>query len=321
MRILFIYSANNNFGISPIVSRQADALINLGHQIDIGYFPIFGRGIFGYLKSTIKLKFHLRKHQYDILHAHYAFAGYVATLAKSNEPLVVSLMGSDALFGTPFRQISFILSKYSWAWVILKSEALNVKLQLMSRFIIIPNGVNLDIFRPTIKSAARASLGLSPGKKYILFAANPERTEKDFEFAKAVFNSLTKNEWELLVVYDRKPEEMPLYLNACDCLILTSRYEGSPNIVKEAMACNCPVVSTNVGDVVWLLDGVDNCYISERDPVIFANFVEKVINKEIQEHKISGRERVKNLKLDSNSMARKIFEIYSTVNERRDEEK
>ncbi len=103
---------------------------------------------------------------------------------------------------------------------------------------------------------------------------------------------------------------MHIYLNATDVLLLTSKWEGSPNVIKEAMACNCPIVSTNVGDVKWLLDGVEGCFITTNDPRDVADKINKALNFK---SKTKGRDKLFRLGFDSEHIAKKIIKVYEEL--------
>ena len=100
-------------------------------------------------------------------------------------------------------------------------------------------------------------------KKYIIWCSNPNRPEKNWPLAQAAVESVKCNVEgvELVAVYDKTPEEVCTYMNAADCLLLTSDSEGSPNVIKEAMACNCPIVTTDVGDVEERLHDLEGCFV------------------------------------------------------------
>jgi teichuronic acid biosynthesis glycosyltransferase TuaC len=89
---------------------------------------------------------------------------------------------------------------------------------------------------------------------------------------------------------------------------LTSLHEGSPNIIKEAMACNCPIVSTDVGDVRDVVSGTEGCYVTTYDPEDIAEKLKSALqfNK-----RTAGREKIQHL--DSNIIAHKIISIYKTI--------
>jgi glycosyltransferase involved in cell wall biosynthesis len=124
-----------------------------------------------------------------------------------------------------------------------------------SRNTVLPNGVDRDRFRPEDRELARARLGWKPDERVVLFAADPNVARKRYWLARDAVEYAAGIEptVRLEVATGVAPERMPTLMNAADCLVLTSVSEGSPNVVKEALAVNLPVVATAVGDVRELL--------------------------------------------------------------------
>lgn len=321
MNILFVCSGKaGHTDISPFIKAQANSLIPLTDKLDI--YPIPGKGLLGYFKSVAPLRRLIKKNAYDVIHAHYSLSGFVAWLAafgvknKKNSPRVlVSLLGSDvnskALRRFYIRSLSFI-----WKAVIVKSDEMKVKLGL-KRALVIPNGVDLNIFKPLDKQVCRQALGLESQTKYLLFAADPVREVKNYPLALEAFNlfqttnsQLSTANCQLLTLGNVPHSDIPKYLNACDALLLTSKWEGSPNIVKEAMACSMPVVSTQVGDVKWLFGDVEGYFLTQHEPNDVAEKIKAVLDFS---GKTKGRERLIELGLDSESVAKRIVEVYNSV--------
>jgi glycosyltransferase involved in cell wall biosynthesis len=148
-------------------------------------------------------------------------------------------------------------------------------------------------------------------KKYIIFVSDPSRKEKNFELAKKAIHLLQKKvNVELFVVFNENglsAETICNYMNATDALLMTSNYEGSPNVVKEAMACNCPIVSTDVGDVSTVIGATNGCFITENTPEDIALKLEEAINF----GKTNGRENIGYL--DSIKVAHQISCLYKQV--------
>ena len=126
-------------------------------------------------------------------------------------------------------------------------------------------------------------------KKYILFASNPARPEKNFALAKQTIENLNNDKIELKVVYDVDHKLMPIYLNAADVLLLTFKWEGSPNIVKEVIACNIPVVATKVDDIDYLFGNTEGDYYTDPDPDKLAGKINYILNNEIN---TNNRQRI-----------------------------
>ena len=354
MKILFVSSGNNKFGISPIVKAQGESLKAAG--VEVEYFTVVGKGYKGYLKNIFRLRKHLKKNKYDIVHSHFFLSSVVATFANPKK-LVVSLMGSDAYTSRLWNCLIKIFAN-RWDAVIVKSEKMKDILGL-SNCNVLPNGVDFEKFYPIDKEIAREKLGWN-NHKYVLFASSTNRPEKNFELASEAVELLNDKEIELDTLQDIPHDLIVYYLNAADVLLMTSKYEGSPNIIKEAMACNCPIVSTDVGDVKWVIGGTDGCYliskkINDKKPALSLSKGKKTQSELIKEttdklrHKskkidksksrsadvkavtsgikealefaekigrTKGRERIIELKLDSENVAAVILNIYAkTLNE------
>ena len=305
IKILFVCSGNK--GISSIVKSQADSLISKGIELKIS--PIIGKGVWGYLNNIPSLKKQIEAMKPDIIHSHYSYCGIISSMASKKVPIIASLMGSDTHQSKFMKFIIKFFSDYRWTKTIVKSEDMKLRLNFKNA-IVLPNGVNLDLFKPLDKKECRINLGWELDHKYILFAANPDRKEKNFALAQSAMNNIKMNHAELKIVYNRNHSQMPVYLNAADILLLTSKWEGSPNIVKEAMACNIPVVSTKVGDIEYLFGNIEGYYYTDHDSDKLAEKINYVLNNDI---KPNGRQRIIDLKLDSESVANKLIQLYQEV--------
>src|SRR5581483_11077004 len=172
---------------------------------------------------------------------------------------------------------------------------------------IIPSGLDFDLFRPCPQPDARLRLGLKPGFRYILFAASPANPIKRYGLAQAAVDRLhPRYRAKLIVATGVEPTLMPDYMSACDVLLLTSLHEGSPNVVKEALACNLPVVSTDVGDVSERIKSVEGCVLCESDdPQVLAAGLGAVLDRS---QRIAGRPAVD--ELDEVLLTRKVIAVY-----------
>ena len=302
MRVLFVCSGNS--GISPIIEAQAKSLRETGLHLEIT--PIIGKGFWGYLSSLSKIRKQIKEFSPKIIHAHYSFCGIVVSLA-TRKPVITSLMGSDVKSSGLWRIIIRYFVRYVWHITIVKSEDMKKSLDLKtSKIHVIPNGVDLNLFKPMDKIKSREKLGWDLDKRIVLFAANPKRPEKNYNLAKAAIDALDRKDVELKVVYDVAHECMPLFMNAADTLLLTSLWEGSPNVVKEAMACNTPVVSTDVGDIKELFGDTVGCSIANNRAEDVCRELVKMLDSDLP---AEGRVRIKTMGIDSQSVARKIFNL------------
>lgn len=304
MKVLFVSGGNSSSGISPLIRAQGDSLTNLGLKID--YFLIVGKGLKGYLANVKPLREKIRSGKYDLVHAHFSFCGFVAALAGA-QPLVVSLMGWNVRKPLLRMMIKLINRKF-WRACIVKSAEMQNYLKIRD-LILLPNGVDLELFQPMDQQKARTYLGWKPGVVHILFAANPTRPIKDYPLAKEAFAMLSRNtRAELHVLRDINHSDMPYLYNAADVVLLTSKAEGSPNVIKEAMACNCKIVSTDVGDVKERFGNLPACYICEHDPADVCSCLLQALEFK---GPVNTREAV--LGLDSKLIAGKLLSVYQEI--------
>jgi len=299
------------------VSRQIESLRAIGAEVDV--LAIKGVPKLKYLQALPSLRALARS--VDLIHAHYGYCGWLARL-QSSKPVVVSFMGDD-LLGTPdaegrLEPLSKLVVQVD-RWLARTVDAVIVKSAEMAKVVapveayVVPNGVDLQLFRPMDPYEARALLGWPEGKRYILFPGNPDIPRKGFPLAQAVVTRASKQMSEPLTLVPLKrvaPDQVPLYMNACDAMVMTSFIEGSPNVVKEAVACNLPVVSVPVGDVPELLDGVEGYTICPRDAEALT---EALVSTLAGGQRVDGRAALKRKGLDLESVARRLMKIYADV--------
>jgi teichuronic acid biosynthesis glycosyltransferase TuaC len=308
MRVLFISSGNSKNGISPLVKKQGETLQKAG--VDVKFFKIKGKGVQGYFRNIFIFRTFLKKNQCDIIHAHYSLSAFVASIAGAR-PLVVSLMGSDVHSRYYYVFLNKFFRRFFWDSCIVKSEGMKAASKIHDSAVI-PNGIDLSTYYFISKEEARQKLGLDKEKMFILFASDPTREEKNISLLNLAIEEF-ENKVELLIVNDKTQEELNLYYNAVDVVLLTSHHEGSPNIVKEAMVCNSPVVSTDVGDVRLLFGGKPGHFITSFDPADVAEKIKFALEFREKHGQTNGRERIIELGLDSETVAGKIIEIYNKV--------
>ncbi|MFB6180087.1 MAG: glycosyltransferase family 4 protein [Halorientalis sp.] len=242
--------------------------------------------------------------EYDLIHANFGLTT-PAAIAQPNLPVVVSLWGTD-LYG-PYGWVT----KSSLAFVdeiIVMSEQMAADLDRDCH--VIPHGVDLDLFSPEPQSNAQDALGWSQEKKHVLFPYPPRREVKNYPRAKRVVDQArarVDGSIELHTLSGIAHDEMSQYMNAADVLLLTSNREGSPNTVKEALACNLPVVATNVGDVAERLDGVSYSRVGQSE----AELVDGLCRALAADERSNGRQAAAAVSLDA--MAEEICAVFESA--------
>jgi glycosyltransferase involved in cell wall biosynthesis len=309
MKVLFVASGNKSVGaVSAFVQSQYDSLVKEG--VEMRLFPVVGHGVRGYLKNLSALRRTVKEFRPDIIHAHYSTCGYLAELAAcgTRSKVVVSLLGSFPEKNLRYALIKFCV-RHVWDATIVKSE--RTRMQLGEDVPVIPNGVNLDSFQLKPREEARKAVSFEDDKKYVIFVSNPDRVEKNYPLAAAAVARLSDETVELYPVFNKTHDEVVDYMCAADALLMTSLSEGSPNVIKEAMACNCPLVVTDVGDVRWVTEGVEGCHVADTyDPAELARLLQETL---LFGRRTTGRERILSLGLTTESVARKIIAVYTGI--------
>lgn len=318
MNILIIGKQKKDKSLSILTHRQVKSLKQSSKDTTISTYSIKHSGVKGYFRSYTKLKKYLSKQNHCIIHAHYSLIGVIVLLACNKEKVVVSFMGSDVYFnGLIFKAARWIVLRKA-DHIIVKSEQLRQKFPHKKNISVIPNGVDLELFRPIDKSQAQERLTWSKDKVHILFPASKDRFEKNYPLAEQAIQLLkTKYNIELHLLENIAPDEVPFYLNAADLVLLTSRWEGSSNVTKEAMACNTPVVSTNVGDASELFKGIEGYFIAEHTASELVKQLERTISFAMEKQKTQGREQIIRLGLDEASIAIKLIDVYHQLEVRK----
>ena len=302
MRILVVASYNKN-RFAPFIQEQVEALKKAG--CETAFLGIQGKGLKGYLKNLPALKQQIKEFQPDVVHAHYGLSGLLANLQRKT-PVVTTYHGSDINDRKvlPFSKLAMQLS----AWNVFVSRKTMDIAHPKKDYTLLPCGVDLSDLQLTLKEEARQKMNLEGNKRYILFAGAFNNKVKNAPLAKEAVALLQEDNVELIELKGYSREEVTLLMCAVDALLMTSFTEGSPQVIKEAMACGCPIVSVDVGDVKERMVGVDGCYVvSTRGPQNIAEVLKRAI---AFEGKTSGRESVIVDGLTNEQVVPRLIKIY-----------
>jgi len=325
MRVLFVtnmWPDEVRPWYGSFVHSQARSLEAIGLEVDVlairGYASQWE-----YLRGAGEMVRRSLRARHDIVHAHYGHSAIIARLGLGR-PLVVSYCGDD-LLGTPtpgrptemtaasrrlartFAQVARVASA-----TITKSRQMELELpeSMRPRNHVIPNGVDLDFFKPIDRAQARRRLGWEAQEKVALFVGNPSNERKNHALAeRAVARAAAERpQLRLRVASGIAPEDVPVWMSAADALVHPSWSEGSPNTVKEAMACELPVVATPVGDVPERLDGIPGCHVAAADEEAFAAGVLDAID-----HGRCPEARAAVAELSIDRVAHRVAAVYESV--------
>ena len=279
MRVLFVtnrYPTEESPGSSPAIEQQRRALQQLGHDVDL-LFIQSERFRIEYLRAMWRVFWLCEvKGRYDVVHAHYGYCGIVARM-QWRSPVVVTFRGSDIMYSRQ-RPISRLAARLADSSIVM-TEEMRQTLGLDAR--VIPYGIDLEIFQPRDQMEARRRLGLPADVPIVLFPYAPSRVVKRFDLVEEAMAIVKHSfpEARLLAIHDKPPVAVADYMNAADVMVLASNREGAPSAVKEAMGCNLPIVSVDVGDVATTIAGIEGCHLVEQSPEGIAEKVTLVLNK------------------------------------------
>jgi glycosyltransferase involved in cell wall biosynthesis len=318
-----IYPSSDAPGWGTFVEQQVKGLRRVGLEVEVLFADRARNGPGIYRKLSTTLQERVTHTSPALIHVMYGgLIAEVVTRVVRDRPTVVSFCGSD-LLGEPLsgrlRRLAAglgVLASRAAArradGVIVKSvnlrDALPFKVQ--RKVVVVPNGVDLVRFRPMCRVECRARLGWEDGGFHVLFPANSGNAVKRPWLAQAAVDVLRAagTQAELHHLSGVPHEMVPLWLNASDALLLTSQHEGSANVIKEALACDIPVVSVDVGDARERLRNVDGCHIAAPDATDLAC---KLMLVHDGARRVEGRAAVANLSLEA--VARRLKEFYEVL--------
>jgi glycosyltransferase involved in cell wall biosynthesis len=302
---------------APFIARQVEFLRRAGINVEVFAFR-GAKNPINYLKAWRRLRRKLKRERYDLIHAQFGQSGLLAMPKRI--PLVVTLRGDDilgvnrpgrrpAFYGQLLRRLSQLVAARSDA-VIIVADHMRDHIPSSAPIHVIPSGLDFDSLTRLPQTEARRRLELPEGERLVLFACNPADERKGFDLARRAVEMLNARlPARLIVAWGVPHAEIPVYMSACDVFVFTSSQEGSPNVVKEALACDLPVVSVAVGDVRQRLQGVEGCEVCvDERPETIAAALERSLRRG---GRIRGREAVQSL--DERLLTKKVIDIYWSV--------
>lgn len=328
-RVLYIIPANSQNGFlkySSFVKREIKAVENKGVDTECYFFTARLNPV-SLLRASKELKDIISSFRPDILHAQFGtVTSYLVSNTKPEMPWLITFGGND-LLGHPNKGLYWRLrerlalfmshtsAKRATRLICVSNnllEALPKNLERKAE--VIPRGIDMDRFAIIDRVEARRKLGWEKNGEVILFnQARQQATVKNYPLAEkavGVYNCLFTKNATLKILMNMTPEEVNFALNASDVLLVTSLHEGSPNIVKEAMACNLPVVTVPCGDVRERLKDVKPSYIGDYNADDLARGLNAIIGKDARSN---GREQIIEQKIRQEDIALRIARVYESM--------
>ncbi len=318
MKVLFV---SNSY--SPAVQLQVEGLRSLGIDVSMLLSDRASLGRLAYVWLCRHLKKRLREIQPDIVHVQ--FGGVQAAIVASAIPnrCVITFHGTDLHGGTRTPSFVSALSQRFGVWCssyasrrvvqnILVSETLREYLpKSVSHACVIPTGVDFNCFKPIDRNECLTALKLDPEVRWVLFCDYSHDPVKRRDLADNVLAKVQAagHRGRFLELSGVEHEMVPIYLNAAHALLVTSDKEGSPNIVKEALACNIPVVSVDVGDVSTRISGIDGCHLCSRESGEIAAALCRVLESP---GRVYARDQVSS-EIDNITVCKRIVSVYESI--------
>ena len=250
----------------------------------------------------------IREFRVDLVHAHYGFCGALAVLQK-RVPVVITFHNGETL--STIGRILSSMAAWCCSYRIFVAQHIHDKFYATPKeYAIIPCGIDLSDLQLYEKDVAVRAMGLPCDSPNVLFGGSFSNLRKYYPLAKAAIESLPYP-INLIEMKGFNRKQVNYLLCGCDLFLLPTKSEGSPQVVKEALACNCPIVATPIADIPFLLEGVDNCYVVGFDAKELATSIDAAL--QLKRRSANGRSKIIQLGLDNQTVARRIKEIYEKI--------
>jgi glycosyltransferase involved in cell wall biosynthesis len=276
--------------LGSFVRDQVEALRRID-GVEVELFAFAPGTPAAYLRAARDLRQAHHNDRYDVVHAHFGLTAWPAFAARGRAH-AVTLHGTDlahprsraiTLGALPFEDlvatVSEPLATQLPGWAARKRRA------------ILPAGVAADRFKPIPRREARGKLGLDPDGTYLLFPADPKRPEKRYDRAAAL-----AGETPLLSLGNIDPQEVPLWINAANAVLVPSERESYGLAVLEALACDVPVLATPVGIAPEALHDIAGTHCGPFDPQTWRAALEPHLRD--PDPRIDGRARAERYSTD-----------------------
>lgn len=307
MKIIF-FSRSNSGRPHPFIQEQADA-ITREYPVQITQVLIHRGGILGYIQGIRLLHQSVRRNKVDLVHAHYGLSGLAAVVCRilfwHSYKIIITYHGSD--LNKPDERRFSVLASHFVSRNILVSA--NMEQYIRKNHEIIPCGIDILSVVPAL---TEKKLHRKDSDFIVLFCSSFDRPVKDPEFALNVISNLRKEIKEEVLFIELKGynrQEVSALMQTADALFMCSKTEGSPQVIKEAIAHGLPIVSNDVGEVKLICQEADHCYITQKTLPAFVNAL-KEINR--LRPRIQRRERVLT-EYDNKRIAARIYQIYTSL--------
>lgn len=329
MKVLIVGRYKQQFPkhILPFALEQGESLKGLGCEVE--YHPIRGN----YILALRDLKKKIRSFQPDIIHAHYGLSAITALL-QSKVPVVATFHNGETLNWF----VNFITSLFSFRakHVVYVAQHIRDLVYFKAKsYTIMPCGVDMNDCILENQHIARQQLGFDANLKYILFGGGFDNLRKNYALLRQAVQEIEQQDWTPVEGGERcgnivclemkglSRAECVMRMNACDLFALPSHSEGSPQALKEAMACNCPIVATDMADVRTLLGDLPGHYILrnprptherwDADENSLSEMVDLLKQALLFNNRTQGRERILELGLSNELVAEQLINIYNQV--------
>lgn len=306
-----MYPTERNPPFGNFVKQQVESIRASGIDVDV----LFINGRDGCLRRKAyalglpRLWQALARKRYDLIHAHYVLSGIIAR-GQLSAPLVLTHHGVEVI-----DPVQGALCRWTKSWpdeMIVVAEWMAAQLKVPEAYVI-PCGIDLQLFQPMDSAAARQRLGLDHDHRYVLFAGESWQPVKRYHLVRAAVDILRHRhpDVQLLTVAGQPHHIIPSFMNAADAFAMTSVTEGSAQVIKEAMACNLPIVATDAGDNWDVMGDIQGCYRTGPDPAHIAAALESAISPP---RRTDGRARVQRFGLPAT--ARAVISVYESAIQR-----